>query len=244
MCRLSCFSMTCSFQGSGLVCSSQSPVMGVTAQRFILQPQHSLKELCHGCSILPLVARLIVCSDMQSSLMRREWMWKWGSSLLAVLVSAGWPGLTWACSEGWGHSHAPVTDQKGLINLACFNYYVGAGALEVSVQLCLQDVDNLQMDRILGSLSRSGAAWSLPSAHQNHPGDFGWLSSLLVWRNNHKAFQSQWCGTSVWCIKGIINDMGRREGCLGKLQRLIWNVIILGLQMMCLFLEGQLGCNV
>lgn len=51
-----------------------------------------------------------------------------------------------------------MTDQKGFINLACFNYCVGAGALEVSVQLCLWDVGDLQTDGILRSLSRAGAA--------------------------------------------------------------------------------------
>lgn len=40
-------------------------------------------------------------------------------------------------SEGCGCSLAPVIDQTGLINLACSNYCVGAGALEVSVHLCL-----------------------------------------------------------------------------------------------------------
>lgn len=51
--------------------------------------------------------------------------------LMSVLVGLDSP------SEGCGHSHAPVTDQTSLINLACLNYCVAAGALEVSVQLCL-----------------------------------------------------------------------------------------------------------
>lgn len=99
---------------------------------------------------------------------------EWSLSVLPVLVGLDSPG---ASSEECECSHAPVTDQKGLIDLACFNYYIGAGALEVSVYLCLQDVGDLQMDGILISLSRAGAAWSLPNVHQHLPGSFGWLSS-------------------------------------------------------------------
>lgn len=201
-----------------------------------LQPQHSLKDLCHGCSILPFVAGLIVCCNILSSLMRGEW----SLSVLPVLVSLDSPG---ASSEEWECSMHQWLTRK-VSDLACFNYYIGAGALEVSVHLCLQDVGDLQMDGILISLSRAGAAWSLPSVHQHLPGGFGWLSSLLVKRNSHKSLQSQWCWTSTWYIKVIINDKGRREGCVGKLQRLIWNVIILCLWMTWLLLEVQLGCIV
>lgn len=168
-----------------MVCSAAATA--VTAQRFILQPQYSLKDLCHGRSILPFVAGLIGCSNIQSSLIRGEWMWKWGLSLLPALVSAGWPGLTRAFSERCRHSHAPVTDQKSLINPACFNYYIGGGVLEVSVQLCLQDVwvtcrwmgyrqsPWFAADSGVWSHPRAGAAWSLPSVHQHLPGRFGWL---------------------------------------------------------------------
>lgn len=81
-----------------------------------------------------------------------------GLSLLPVLVGLDSPG---ASREGCGHSHASVTDQKGLLNLACFTYCLGTGALEVSVQLCLGNMGNLQMDWMLGSLSQS---WTEPGA--------------------------------------------------------------------------------
>lgn len=66
--------------------------MGMTAQSFILQPQHSLKDLCHGRSILPFVAGLSVCSNIQSSLMRMD--------VKLGLMSAVCAGVCWLA---WTH---------------------------------------------------------------------------------------------------------------------------------------------